>query len=751
MRGKKHGKEFGQSVSGHIADEELVRLLKAEPQKGMILLMEQYTGIIWKIVSRHLENPEDIKECVNETFTRFYFQREKYDPGRAPLVVYLSVIASRTAISRYRREKHRSVTVPGNETALEKAAEGSDPENRISRAELRADLEQAMEELRPDEVQIIRMKYYDGMTIREIADTLNLPYETVKKRHHRSISRMRRTLLLTLIILILLLLTACTYKVLRYYEIVPELPEIWRILTGGGSDEDDVTGGVKPLVIPDSPGWQKHPEAGTDSEEDGDAEEEPALSGGEANNVTAAPEDDGQGASPDFSEIRWVEDYGVITSPDQVVYTLQEPVVTESEYTTTTLESVTYDGDWLITQMEVQVKTEAVTAAGIEINLEQGYSTICPRFETLSCGGRSWQAVWYRAPEDWHAETMTLLSAFSPEDLLASGNEPLEMTLHSKRTFNDSVVSPEGEELSFTMFPGGEGEQEEYVCAIDEEHILALRPRLEDGHLIVSVNPATISGDNLLSASLVYGSAAYMYGGEDGGTLTVTGEDGEARTGRCLLWSPFSTRQYFDWDFGEAAPGTYTLSIPYYIYKRTMPEDFTLPIDFENYIWSDEAAAIPGGTISVESVTPIEVEPGSPVTDSDGFPVIVSASDCPNARYWRLKLRVTSDDPAFPIGLVCMTLKADYKGYTDYCMGRLEFKTSSQVVDYGDQTALEIAAAGKRGMIDGPVTGTMEFIVSCCTASWDPSTFRLGFESRSGPDHVNYCESAGMEVSFTVH
>ena len=121
MRGKKHGKEFGQSVSGHIADEELVRLLKAEPQKGMILLMEQYTGIIWKIVSRHLENPEDIKECVNETFTRFYFQREKYDPGRAPLVVYLSVIASRTAISRYRREKHRSVTVPGNETALEKA------------------------------------------------------------------------------------------------------------------------------------------------------------------------------------------------------------------------------------------------------------------------------------------------------------------------------------------------------------------------------------------------------------------------------------------------------------------------------------------------------------------------------------------------------------------------------------------------------------------------------------------------------
>ena len=36
------------------------------------------------------------------------------------------------------------------------------------------------------------MKYFGGMTIREIADSLELPYETVKKRHQRSLHKLRR-------------------------------------------------------------------------------------------------------------------------------------------------------------------------------------------------------------------------------------------------------------------------------------------------------------------------------------------------------------------------------------------------------------------------------------------------------------------------------------------------------------------------------------------------------------------------------
>ncbi|OUQ46474.1 RNA polymerase sigma factor [Lachnoclostridium sp. An118] len=118
-----------------------------------------------------------------QAFTRFYFQRDKYDPGRASLPLYLSVITRNLAISRYRKEQQQ--------TALSTAAALSCPEDQqISLSELRADVEKAMETLQPEEAALIHMKYYGGMTTKEIAASLGLPYETVKKRHHQGLLRL---------------------------------------------------------------------------------------------------------------------------------------------------------------------------------------------------------------------------------------------------------------------------------------------------------------------------------------------------------------------------------------------------------------------------------------------------------------------------------------------------------------------------------------------------------------------------------
>ncbi len=94
-------------------------------------------------------------------------------------------------------------------------------DSQIEKAELRADMERAMKSLKPQELQIIRMKYYDGMSVREIADSLNLPYETVKKRHQRSVLKLGQSL--TLALVLIFILTACVYGVLRYLDVIPPI------------------------------------------------------------------------------------------------------------------------------------------------------------------------------------------------------------------------------------------------------------------------------------------------------------------------------------------------------------------------------------------------------------------------------------------------------------------------------------------------------------------------------------------------
>ena len=254
-------------------DSNIIDILEKNAQEGMILIIEQYTGLLWKVISHHLDNPEDIKECINDTFTQFYLHRDRFDVGKASLPVYLTSIARNLAVSCYRKEsRHKAEPLPMDYSFTDK---------QIETAEMKADLEAALTELGEDELQIIRMKYYGGMTVHEIADSLNLPYETVKKRHQRSISKLRRTMLITLLVLLLALVSACAYRVLVYYEIIPDFLHIGIREESNDKEDDsaddtgigDDTRSAAPLVIDSSPLNDMseelpgiHPESGNSAE-----------------------------------------------------------------------------------------------------------------------------------------------------------------------------------------------------------------------------------------------------------------------------------------------------------------------------------------------------------------------------------------------------------------------------------------------------------------------------------------------------
>lgn len=100
----------------------------------------------------------------------------------------------------------------------EDVVDGSDP---IGHAERRADLERAVSQLSLEEAELIRMKYYEGKTLQEVADAQGLPHETVKKRHQRSLNKLKILLTTGLVLLLAALLTACAYMVLRHFGLLP--------------------------------------------------------------------------------------------------------------------------------------------------------------------------------------------------------------------------------------------------------------------------------------------------------------------------------------------------------------------------------------------------------------------------------------------------------------------------------------------------------------------------------------------------
>lgn len=200
---------------------EIIGRLDTKPNQTMELLVEKYAALVWHIASKYLFNEEDIKECVNDTFAEVYVHRAEYDASKGSLSMWIGSISRHHAISMYRRNKR------DEEFSREIASEIEtipDVQDKMTEAEQAMDIKEAMAKLSEIDREVICMKYYDGMSISEIAESLHIPYETAKKRHTRSIKNLRKLLLLILLLLALLALVACgIIFAYRHFRVLPEI------------------------------------------------------------------------------------------------------------------------------------------------------------------------------------------------------------------------------------------------------------------------------------------------------------------------------------------------------------------------------------------------------------------------------------------------------------------------------------------------------------------------------------------------
>ncbi len=202
-------------------DEEILQLLSDDPDQAMEILVHQYTGLIWSTCSHHLAQTEDVKECVNETFSEFYRSFHRFDPQKGTLSSYLCAIAKHRAVTQYQKNKEWQDQQSFSRFDPDAVLPPPDIMDSLEQAEWRILLKDALTLLSAEDQKILELKYYENMTLQEISDALGLPYETVKKRHQRSIGKLRKALIGLLVLALMGILGACAYMALRYFGVIP--------------------------------------------------------------------------------------------------------------------------------------------------------------------------------------------------------------------------------------------------------------------------------------------------------------------------------------------------------------------------------------------------------------------------------------------------------------------------------------------------------------------------------------------------
>jgi RNA polymerase sigma-70 factor (ECF subfamily) len=168
------------------APKELERLLDGR-QEAWRDFVRAHAPVIYAAVRRRLTaagRAEDSDDVVQEVFVRLcgrdFALLRRFDPAKARLTTYLTVIATTTAIDHLRRAKPRAKTLDDvPEAAL--AVEAVEP----TRIEIPADL------LSPRQALVMELLYRKDLDPAEAAEVMGVDAQTVRSMHHKALTKLR--------------------------------------------------------------------------------------------------------------------------------------------------------------------------------------------------------------------------------------------------------------------------------------------------------------------------------------------------------------------------------------------------------------------------------------------------------------------------------------------------------------------------------------------------------------------------------
>jgi len=174
-------------------EAKLLKLIKNNPEQGLEVLMNKYTGLIYSIVINKLSSlyhQEDIEECVSTVYYEFYKELDSIDLNKGTIKAFLAVIAKRRAIDLYRSFKSTSykvVSIDDNNMCINDL---QSPQNIDT--ETKSLLISSIKSLGEPDNEIFIRKYYFGESTKNISKVLGIKVNTIDKRVSRGLLKLKK-------------------------------------------------------------------------------------------------------------------------------------------------------------------------------------------------------------------------------------------------------------------------------------------------------------------------------------------------------------------------------------------------------------------------------------------------------------------------------------------------------------------------------------------------------------------------------
>jgi RNA polymerase sigma-70 factor (ECF subfamily) len=177
------------------SDETLIAQIRENDNDALGLLFRRYARLVWSVAERIVRNKAEADDLLQDVFLLIQRRASVFDSSKGTVRSLIVHMAYQRALSRrrYLNARHYQAPKEAEENAAKVAAPAAPLYDESIEAHFgRERLRKALDEMSEDQRETLRLYFFEGYSLDEIAVQLGQSAGNVKHHYYRGLNKLRR-------------------------------------------------------------------------------------------------------------------------------------------------------------------------------------------------------------------------------------------------------------------------------------------------------------------------------------------------------------------------------------------------------------------------------------------------------------------------------------------------------------------------------------------------------------------------------
>jgi RNA polymerase sigma-70 factor, ECF subfamily len=178
-----------------LSDEEVMAHVQAGHDDALAVLFDRYHRLVASVAFKILRDMGEAEDVTQIVFLNIFEASGQFDPSRGTTRVWLMQYAYHRAMNRRAYLKRRKFYDLDDESAVDLKPTSSLKQinggSLLDLEEIRSLIREGLESLNGQQRRTLKMTYFDGLSLKEIAEKTGESFGNIRHHYYRGLLRMR--------------------------------------------------------------------------------------------------------------------------------------------------------------------------------------------------------------------------------------------------------------------------------------------------------------------------------------------------------------------------------------------------------------------------------------------------------------------------------------------------------------------------------------------------------------------------------